>query len=85
MTKHRKVGDWVWLKSYAGFLSSTAPMYAQIKDDGGAPWCFKEGCDKDCYEWATLLTDKGEMLCHVNECDMFDTEADAKAAEGKAT
>jgi hypothetical protein len=58
-------------------------MYAQIQNDGGNGWCFKENCDPTCYEWATLHTDKGEMLCHVNERDMFDTEAEAIAAEGK--
>lgn len=83
MTKHRQPGDWVWVKSYAGFVKSNAPMRAQIQNDNGEPWCFKNCGDDECFEWSTLHTDKGDMLCHVNECDMYDTEAEAKAAEDK--
>lgn len=83
MSKGRSVGDWVWLKSYAGFLKANGPMHAQIKDDGSIPWCLV-GCKKeDCLEWVTLHTKDGNMLCHVNECEMFDSKEEALVAENK--
>lgn len=81
MSTRRKVGDWVWLRSYAGFLKSGAPMHAQIQNDGGDYFCYKNCGDKQCFEWATLHTDDAEMLCHVLECDMFDSKEEAETSE----
>lgn len=77
MAARRKVGDWVWMPKYSGFTVNSDRLKAQIQDDGGDTWCLDDCGDPDCFEWATLLTEpdvNGErhMLCHVNECRMFD-------------
>jgi len=53
-------------------------LMAQIRDDG-YNYCMSNCGDPECKEWATLWTEpdpkhdgKRHMLCHVNECEMFD-------------
>ena len=82
MSRRRKPGDWVWLRSNSGFVGESNRLKAQILDQGGDP-CWGPsagGCDDpECVEWPTLLTEpdplhggKRHMLCHVSECQMFD-------------
>lgn len=55
-------------------------MCAEKLDEEGAPHC--GGChDPDCREWSNVWTDpdpennnKSYGLCHVSECQMFDTK-----------
>jgi len=83
MSIRRKVGDWVWMPKNTGFIIESDRFKAQIQADGGSMWCLDECGDEDCFEWATLLTEPDDtgyrrMLCHVNECRMFDEPAEDK-------
>ena len=81
MGKQRKVGDWVWLSSHAGFSGSSWRLKAEIQDEGDEPeQCFICN-DPQCREWSNLWTEPdpqqhGErhLLCHVSECQMFDEQ-----------
>jgi len=56
MSKRRKVGDWVWLKSNSGFVGESNRLKAEIRPEDDSQPCFL--CDdRKCVEWSTLWTE----------------------------
>jgi len=78
--KKRKKGDWVLVSPCAGFLIRSEATLAEIVQDAFSPsnGCHRDECEGR--EWYTLLGEpdadgKRDMMCHVCECEMHDTEA----------
>jgi hypothetical protein len=79
MSKRRQAGDWVWMRTYAGFVQSEKPQRGQIRPESyGAQWCMLDCGDPDCREWLDVWRADGVGLCHVSECEMFDSEEEAQ-------
>jgi len=80
MSKRRKAGDWVFVCKGAGFgLSRGECAIIRPEPEGrDNDLCVLQCGDDDCQEWSTLWTENDPCsLCHVSECDMLDSEADA--------
>jgi len=84
MSTRRKLRDWVRLPPNTGFVGESDRLRAQVAPvSDNAIWepCLLDCGDPDCREWVTLWTEpdpehggKRHVLCHVAECEMFDTE-----------
>jgi hypothetical protein len=79
MSKRRKAGEWVWLEPNSGFVGESDRYKAEIQPEE-EPYsdypCMLDCGDRECREWATLLTapvdGKRFELYHVSECQMRD-------------
>lgn len=79
MSKRRKAGDRVFVLAGAGFGASGGE-YGTIQPE--SPGRENDGCilgcgDNDCQEWCNVWSDGVRNFCHISECEMFDSEADA--------
>lgn len=90
MSKRRSAGDWVWLRSGAGFTDESNRLKVEILANTeennrlmkyfGAP-CMLFCGDNECIEFTEVLTEpdpeydnKRHILYHVSECQMFDEQ-----------